>query len=276
MRCAIVGLLLDSCLLACAVVQAPAARADAAFDTFIQSLWPDAQKLGVSRATFDAATRGLEPDLSLPDLVLPGKPERPQPPQAEFVQTPADYVREVLDRAAGNAGQETVGPAPRDACGDRAALRRAAAGDPGDLGPRDRVRRPQAAAQRHPRAGDAGLRRPAQGHVPRGIPHRAENPAGGPRQARRHAQLLGRRDGAHAVPAVGILQARGRLRRRRPPRHLDLGAGCARRRGLATGGQGLAARQALGLRGEGAERHRLHHRRAGRHAADRRMDQARH
>ena len=70
------------------------ARADAAFDTFIQSLWPDAQKLGVSRATFDAATRGLEPDLSLPDLVLPGKQERPQPPQAEFVQTPADYVRE--------------------------------------------------------------------------------------------------------------------------------------------------------------------------------------
>jgi lytic murein transglycosylase len=72
----------------------PAARADAAFDRFIQSLWPDAQKLGVSRATFDAATRGLEPDLSLPDLVLPGRPERPQPPQAEFVQTPADYVRE--------------------------------------------------------------------------------------------------------------------------------------------------------------------------------------
>jgi membrane-bound lytic murein transglycosylase B len=78
----------------CVSFQAPAARADAAFDQFIQSLWPDAQKLGVSRATFDAATRGLDPDLSLPDLVLPGKGERPQPPQAEFVQTPADYVRE--------------------------------------------------------------------------------------------------------------------------------------------------------------------------------------
>lgn len=70
------------------------ARADAAFDRFIQSLWPDAQKLGVTRATFDAATRGLTPDLSLPDLVIPGKADRPQPPQAEFVQTPADYVRE--------------------------------------------------------------------------------------------------------------------------------------------------------------------------------------
>ena len=70
------------------------ARADAAFDRFVQSLWPEAQQLGVSRATFDAATRGLEPDYSLPDLVLPGKPERAPPPQAEFVQTPADYVRE--------------------------------------------------------------------------------------------------------------------------------------------------------------------------------------
>jgi lytic murein transglycosylase len=70
------------------------AAADAAFDAFLQSLWPEAQKLGVTRATFDAATRGLEPNLSLPDLALPDKPERPQPPQAEFVQTPADYVRE--------------------------------------------------------------------------------------------------------------------------------------------------------------------------------------
>ena len=33
--------------------------------------------LGVSRATFDLATNGLEPDLSLPDLVLPGPDRRP-------------------------------------------------------------------------------------------------------------------------------------------------------------------------------------------------------
>jgi lytic murein transglycosylase len=70
------------------------ARADAAFQSFLQSLWPDAQQLGVSRATFDAAMRGLEPDLSLPDLELPGRPEQPPPQQAEFVQTPASYVRE--------------------------------------------------------------------------------------------------------------------------------------------------------------------------------------
>ena len=81
-------------LVACVCAQTAAASADAAFDRFIQSLWPEAQQLGVPRATFDAATRGLAPDLSLPDLVLPDKPERPPPPQAEFVQTPADYVRE--------------------------------------------------------------------------------------------------------------------------------------------------------------------------------------
>jgi lytic murein transglycosylase len=87
---AFVGFLLSACVL----LQPAAAFADAAFHQFIQSLWPAAQKLGVSRATFDMATRGLKPDLSLPDLALPGGPERPQPPQAEFVQTPADYVRE--------------------------------------------------------------------------------------------------------------------------------------------------------------------------------------
>jgi lytic murein transglycosylase len=77
-----------------ALLTVPAARADVAFQNFLQSLWPEAQKLGVSRATFEAATRGLEPDLSLPDLVVPGRPERPPPPQPEFVQTPASYVRE--------------------------------------------------------------------------------------------------------------------------------------------------------------------------------------
>jgi lytic murein transglycosylase len=73
---------------------APAAHAeDAAFARFLESLYPAARALGVSRATFDAATRGLEPDLTLPDLVIPGRPDR-QPPQAEFVQTPAEYLKE--------------------------------------------------------------------------------------------------------------------------------------------------------------------------------------
>jgi lytic murein transglycosylase len=79
------------------------ARADTAFDQFIQSLWPQAQHMGVSRATFDMATRGLEPDLSLPDLDIPGK--KP-PEQPEFIQSPAVYVSErQIDRLAAHARQ---------------------------------------------------------------------------------------------------------------------------------------------------------------------------
>ncbi|MEJ2624049.1 MAG: lytic murein transglycosylase [Pseudolabrys sp.] len=68
------------------------ARVVSAFDSFLQSLWPQAQKLGISRATFAAATRGLTPDYSLPDLAIPGRPEKPAA-QPEFVQTPAHYLR---------------------------------------------------------------------------------------------------------------------------------------------------------------------------------------
>ncbi|HVV92805.1 MAG TPA: lytic murein transglycosylase [Hyphomicrobiales bacterium] len=63
------------------------------FQAFLQSLWPEAQALGVSRETFGAATRDLQPDLSLPDLVLPGRPARPAR-QAEFAQLPGAYVSE--------------------------------------------------------------------------------------------------------------------------------------------------------------------------------------
>ena len=76
------------------------AFADAAFQKFLAETWPDARSLGVSRYTFDKATRGLEPDLSLPDLAIPGRPEA-APQQPEFVQTPAQYLREpTFDRLA--------------------------------------------------------------------------------------------------------------------------------------------------------------------------------
>jgi lytic murein transglycosylase len=81
------------------------ARADATFQQWLQSVWPQAQALGVSRETFDAATRGLEPDLSLPDLAIPGRPET-APQQPEFVQTPAQYLREpTFDRLAARGRQ---------------------------------------------------------------------------------------------------------------------------------------------------------------------------
>src|SRR5215470_8578321 len=66
---------------------APAAAApDPAFTKWLEGLWPDVQKQGVSRGAFTSATHQLEPDLTLPDLESPwGK--TPPPAQAEFVQT---------------------------------------------------------------------------------------------------------------------------------------------------------------------------------------------
>jgi lytic murein transglycosylase len=95
-RCFFYAVLLSSLVLAHGTF-----AADAAFQSWLQSLWPQAQELGVSRATFDMATRGLEPDLSLPELVIPGRPEQAGPGQPEFVQTPADYLKEAtFDRLA--------------------------------------------------------------------------------------------------------------------------------------------------------------------------------
>lgn len=88
-------------LFACCVTNGRSAFADAAWQAWLQSLWPRAQALGVSRATFDLATGGLEPDSSLPDLVLPGRPQLPPPGQPEFIETPADYLKEpLIDRLA--------------------------------------------------------------------------------------------------------------------------------------------------------------------------------
>src|SRR6266404_2239266 len=85
-----------------------ARAADAAFTQFIASLWPDAQAAGVSRATFDAETRGLEPDYNLPDLILPGRPATGAPAQAEFVQVPADYLKETGIARLATEGQRLL------------------------------------------------------------------------------------------------------------------------------------------------------------------------
>jgi lytic murein transglycosylase len=86
----------------------PARAADAAFTQFIASLWPEAQAVGVPRATFDAETRGLEPDYKLPDLILPGRPATGAPSQAEFVQVPADYVKEASIARLAAEGQKLM------------------------------------------------------------------------------------------------------------------------------------------------------------------------
>lgn len=62
------------------------------FAAFLQSLWPEAQALGVSRAGFDRELKGLTPDLKLPDLVLPGRTRETSGGQAEFTKTPLEYL----------------------------------------------------------------------------------------------------------------------------------------------------------------------------------------
>jgi len=86
----------------------PARAADAAFTQFIASLWPEAQAAGVSRATFDSETSGLEPDYKLPDLILPGRPATGAPSQAEFVQVPADYLKEASIARLAAGGQRLM------------------------------------------------------------------------------------------------------------------------------------------------------------------------
>jgi lytic murein transglycosylase len=86
------AILVGAWLAAAAAV--PARAADPAFQKWLEDLWPQAQAFGISRRTFDAATHGLEPDLTLPDLDLPGREGVPPRGQAEFVQTPADYIKE--------------------------------------------------------------------------------------------------------------------------------------------------------------------------------------
>jgi lytic murein transglycosylase len=68
------------------------AQSPSGFRQFVEALWPEAEAQGVSRATFDAAFQGVEADLALPDLVLPGKTPSEVKGQAEFTRTPAEYL----------------------------------------------------------------------------------------------------------------------------------------------------------------------------------------
>jgi lytic murein transglycosylase len=77
--------------LALLLTAAVPAAADAWSD-FIAGLWPEAQKEGVSRTTFDAAFRGLTPDYSLPDLIIPGKKRDDSAGQAEFTKSAFEYL----------------------------------------------------------------------------------------------------------------------------------------------------------------------------------------
>ena len=65
---------------------------DPAFVAFLAALRLDAETRGIRRQTFDRETTGLEPDLSLPDLVRADQPKASSKGQAEFTVAPQAYV----------------------------------------------------------------------------------------------------------------------------------------------------------------------------------------
>lgn len=77
--------LLVLALLAAAAGPAAAQEGGGSFRAFVEGLWPAAQSQGVSRATFDSAMGGLEPDPSL---------RGSGPAQSEFLKPMKDYVAE--------------------------------------------------------------------------------------------------------------------------------------------------------------------------------------
>lgn len=99
-------------VLACILVGPVAARADTLNDGFHRFLeadiWPAAKMKGVSRATFDAAFKGVSLNLSLPDLQLPGKPTVAETNfQAEF-KNGSDYLSERAVAANAAAGRKLL------------------------------------------------------------------------------------------------------------------------------------------------------------------------
>ena len=75
-----------------AVLIATTARAGEPFRDWLEALWPQAEAMGVTRTTFETAFRGVEPDTSLPDLVLPGREKAAPSGQAEFTRPPRAYL----------------------------------------------------------------------------------------------------------------------------------------------------------------------------------------
>src|SRR5258707_812108 len=57
-------LLIPVLVLAGLSLAVPGARSDDGFAKWLAEFWVDAQAFGISRATFDTAFRGVEPDLS--------------------------------------------------------------------------------------------------------------------------------------------------------------------------------------------------------------------
>jgi membrane-bound lytic murein transglycosylase B len=82
------------------LMTADAIRAAAAnFPNCVAGLWPDAERRGISRATFEQATRGLTPDLRIMDLL---------DQQPEFTKAFWDYLDILVTDARIQRGRELL------------------------------------------------------------------------------------------------------------------------------------------------------------------------
>ena len=120
-------------------------------------------------------------------------------------QEPAAIRRRAAQEARGAAGQ------------GRGEIRRAGPRDRRLLGAGERLRRRHGQSARAALARHARLRLPPARDVPRRADGRAAHHRPRRPQARGDDRLVGRRARPDAVPALALSQARGRLRRRRPP-----------------------------------------------------------
>jgi len=77
----------------------------ASFKAWQTQLWPEANALGVSRATFDRAFRGLKPNYKLPDLKKPGQKVASSKGQAEFTRPPSAYINRAYLMRLAKTGQ---------------------------------------------------------------------------------------------------------------------------------------------------------------------------
>ena len=122
------------------VLPSPSLAADAGFDQFITSLWPEAQAAGVSRATFDGADARSRAGLQTARSDPARPPATGAPSQAEFVQVPADYIKEASIIRLAAEGQRLLAKYRPSLTAIEVPIRRARDHRARDLGPRNRLR----------------------------------------------------------------------------------------------------------------------------------------
>lgn len=108
-RLARVGVLACLLLAPCFWAPALAAAATEDFHHWLQGVWPDAEKIGISRAGFDKAIAGVEPDMTLPEIDSTPR-KKPNTAQAEFLRPAGDYLNEnQIANLAAKGAKQAVG-----------------------------------------------------------------------------------------------------------------------------------------------------------------------